>query len=139
MKISLFLAVLFLSACNHSNQNNKLFWDYNPYEKKPRITLEQAHAICNGPAKNNANASYNNKTYGGNDIGSQIAASYINKNNRQSAYNNTYTSCLAQNGWKAELKRSQYPSLVKCRKKNGDIIEVKISPNACLHNGGTIL
>lgn len=139
MKIIL-LAILMLTACNQHTKNSHTFWEFDPYHEAEQTNVYQAETICRGYAGNATNlAKHNNLDSISNNLGSELVIAHINKNNIQVAFNNTFKSCMAQNGWHATLKTINYPKLIKCRKKSGELVEVKISPDACLHNKGTIL
>jgi hypothetical protein len=98
------LLVFILAACTQTNTSSQLFWDYSPFEKAPRVSLEQAHSICNGYANNAAGSAGQSPQYSGaGDFGTLFTAAYVNKANMQAAYNNFYKSCMAQNGWNAYL------------------------------------
>lgn len=104
-----------LSACAQSDTTSELFWDYTPFQSSPKISLQQAHSICNGYANNAANLA-----------------------GMHSAYNNIYISCMAQNGWNAKLTRADV-KMITCKNKNGEVMKIHITTDACLYNGGTVL
>lgn len=150
IKISSAIVVILLpSACTQPSTSTELFWDYAPFEPTPKVSLQQAHSICNGYANNAAKSAGQNNSYSGTaDFGSQITSMYINRANMQSAYNNIYTSCMAQNGWNAQLLRRAISSemndrteikLITCKKKDGEVMKIRITADACLYNGGTVL
>lgn len=146
IKASSVFFILMLSACAQSNTSSELFWDYAPFQSSPKIALQQAHSICDGYANNAANIAGRHNSYPAStsDFGTQLTSIYINKANMQSAYNNIYTSCMAQNGWNAQLTRRVTSSesdirLITCKKKNGETMKIQITTDACLYNGGTVL
>lgn len=104
MKVILLLLILILPACTQSSANNELFWDYSSFKDEPKISLKQAHAVCNGPATHAANNQTRVQTspYPNNPLAG-LVVNNMNQQNKQNTYNNIYKSCMAQHGWDAYL------------------------------------
>jgi len=82
-----------------------MVWDYESYEENPKMKLKQAHVICNGYASNAANSTRQGYISPSMGFEKQITTMYLNTSNKQNAYNNIYTACLAEHGWKGYLRK----------------------------------
>lgn len=98
------LLVFLVVGCARENS-----WHHTPFSNPPLKSLEQARAICVGQANNSSyvvsNISGNincetNSTFG---VLNTTCGNTPSKRAGLAAYNNTYSSCMASNGWNAKV------------------------------------
>ena len=143
--------VLFLAACDTTTS----YWEHSPFSKIPPVSLEQAQAICKGAANNAGDEAAARTTstttqcdtynLGGSSVQTNCRAvtdPWEDTSARERAYQNTYTSCMATNGWRAELRSITTPAgepspLMNCRRADGATSDRMVPVDICLQNGGT--